>query len=1136
MENNMIDSISISENFEQNLRERFFLEREMELLPSCTNKGKKNKSQQKILEDQFIQRVLSDPYFSIYVCKEIERRGFDLKDAFAYINYVVIENYLSISSLLNNCKNEDKEVNLESSQDGLTTEYISLKYSSFYDDQKNECQKAVGALPFRREGIHHRWRDDSLFSWDAVMEIPYYSPLRSETEKIDNEGNKREHIKRMQIHETNKTLENFGDIVDFRDEHRFMFENFDSYFRDFDQSEYRFFNVPLLAFLNFNNEFIVRIKSLLEEYDFQKAMDDNDVSKFLKFYTDSVFISQFYWFSSLDHIHMLSLLNGYYDEQEISFKTKNLNVFPNSKVLHYSIYSNIQELYKERNHDEAIRILGSLEETTDDILLKYLCVSLIGDIYQEKNDFTCAAKYLQKAYELSRRDVLQNEKNAHFSLNQDRVDRSYRISDKPYVQYIDLFNTAEMYHSSGDKAKANKSLQKLNGELKIFSIPKQITIWQNIALSCFERQERTASAICGKIIALANIFNESKSNYLEKDVEEIFDYSTWYNEQTAEDIFNHSAWYKNVTRIDCITESINDIKERAEGTLKRLSYPIEELNADTFVVNDFFGATSLSRYKKDGTVLRMLRSLGISDSVSEIDHITSFTIEPNKLLSKLASAMDYMKSVNLDETLNPSILSNYDALQRLKLEQARCYYVLKKYDTAQCLLDDIVNSSHEDNVLFNAYSMQGIIFAKRRMIEKCVSQFKSAIDIGYKFRSEWLEMWCELTEDHRAKPYLYLNKLIEYCRDELLSPLDKKTFIRILDEVVNWINSTQKDCSYKDNAFLHAVSIFNQVGLTDEALHFIEQGLLVEDELIRFKLLEEKAYIKYLEGDLDSAQEILDNIVTEAVRTEKRETKKPEYNKLLASLSHKAAIISGKRLDFKNAENYMVTAIAFLNDCEDSVDTTKVKTYESLKDVYLNLSRNAINYNKIVDKDVVAIFKTGERLLSEPLLLLNSEKSDYSFALAEYGKAIETALYNVIIADLRKYIFSKYGTPIEDKYFIGKGKFENKGICDISPKGLMNALNCKEGRTISLGSWKIFIQEEVFGQKPFKNPYIEESYEFLRNYLKESEWNALVENCAVIAEYRNGSSHYGMKSLDYVLDKRTDAIRKVNEIIDILYK
>ena len=236
----------------------------------------------------------------------------------------------------------------------------------------------------------------------------------------------------------------------------------------------------------------------------------------------------------------------------------------------------------------------------------------------------------------------------------------------------------------------------------------------------------------------------------------------------------------------------------------------------------------------------------------------------------------------------------------------------------------------------------------------------------------------------------------------------------------------------------------------------------------------------------------------------------------------------------KKQKNIWILQLALIRECEDSAHSRKIESYESLKDVYHNLSRNAINYNKIIDQDVVVIFKTGDKLLPEPLVVLNSKKVDYSLVLAEYGKAIETALYNVIVSDLREYIFSKYPAPVESQYFIGKDEFENEGICDISPKGLKNALNCKEGVTISLGSWKKFIQEEVFSYKSFKNPYIEESYEFLRSYMPENEWNALVENCAVIAEYRNNSSHYGMKPLNYVFDKRSDAIRKINEIIDIL--
>ena len=1081
----MIDSISTTDYFDLNLRERFFLERELEISPSYLRRSKTSKNQ-KILEDLFINKVLSDPYFSIYVSKKIKDSNFDLKDVFAYLNYVLLENYLSKSTLLNNIEIKENTLDLKQSLDKRKFDYSSLKHSTYYHN-KEEFKKAIDALPFRGEGINNRWSSDSLLNWDAVMEVPYYS-LRAEG-RVE-----------YQMFETTRALESLENIAAFRDEHRFMFENIESNFRLERQTEYMNINAPLFAFLNFETDFISSIKTLLEEYGYHKDFNNDEIGKYFKIYTDLILIGQFYWFVSLDESQMLSLLNAYYDEQSLSFKSENLNIFPTSKLLHYFVYSNIEWIGSQKDYNEAINLLNELSESTDDIFLKHLCILWIGEIYQERNEFDFAANAFNKAYKLSKDNNQVRNDELRF-LSQVPFGKRFRIDNGQNTKYINLFEAAEMYHHAGNENKSNELIKRLDTELKSLSIPKQMHIWYDIYLGIHRRQEKTSEILLNKIIELPDKFNDSKSDYLEEDLE----------------IIDHSKEEENVSRLDCIVEHINYLKKIAEEKKKDETSENLNLTANLFVINRFYDGEIPS---KDKTITeQLISSMGLNRDVIHIDETIPFVFAPNKRLQKIETTICLLESMNKDESISIASLytgSNSDVIQRLKLKQARCYYLLNKNYSAQDILKNILNTTAEVGVQFHAHCMLGIIFAKEQMVEDSIKHFKLAIDT------------INLSEQASTM-------VIEYCRDELLISVSKETFFEVVDSIINHIKDISKDESAKFNGFLHAVDIFNQLGLTEESLHFIERGLLENDDMLKWKLLEEKAYIKYLDGDLDASQELLE-MVKKDVNSRIKTRNDTYYREVVSSIFHKSSIIAGKQLDFKKAEKDIQTAIKILEYSADKSINSKLKSFRTLKVVYHNLSMNVIEYNKIKDPEVVTILKTGEMILSDLLNGVRNRKIDYSIALGEFGKGLETALDNMITESLRKHIFSLHPTkPIEDSCFKGMGKFRNEGIADVSSNGLKDALNCNEHKTISLGSWKGFIQDEILNSNKYKNPYLVDSYQFLQEYMSKEKWNVIAENCAVIKEYRNGSSHYGTKDMDYIFDKRADTIRKINEIIEVIY-
>ena len=175
----MIKSALHSENIEQHLRERFFLERELMGQRISNSRGEKSTNNKRILEDIFIEKVLQDPYFSIYVCKMIEESNFNLNDVLAYAQYIILEKYLDTSTLFDTTSGDKTSfysTQIESGIDGLIDrfsikpEIADLKYNDYYDSLWTKGDKAVlkaiEATRARNEIINERMLDKSPLNWD----------------------------------------------------------------------------------------------------------------------------------------------------------------------------------------------------------------------------------------------------------------------------------------------------------------------------------------------------------------------------------------------------------------------------------------------------------------------------------------------------------------------------------------------------------------------------------------------------------------------------------------------------------------------------------------------------------------------------------------------------------------------------------------------------------------------------------------------------------------------------------------------------------------------------------------------------------------------------------------------------------
>ena len=1112
----MIKSALHSENIEQHLRERFFLERELMGQRISNSRGEKSTNNKRILEDIFIEKVLQDPYFSIYVCKMIEESNFNLNDVLAYAQYIILEKYLDISTLFDTSSGDKTSIyptQMESGMDGLIDrfsrkpEIADLKYNNYYDSLWTKGDKtvlkAIEATPARNEMIIERMLDTSPLNWDRS-----YSP---HLDKLIGRWGKRtpDNDVDRQIFEMNKNdfLKQLS-FKDSRNQTRFLCKNVKSYLIYY-SSDKRYLKTSLFAFLNFKPDFLCEIKTAFEKHSMIKNINDKYIAQFLKFYMDATFISQVSWFNSLEEKQKIEILNRYYDNVNLHITDINLNLFGKHGLLHDLTYNEARKLYHEKDYDNVIKISDKVLENTNDEFLKYLCVSLIADTYQVKNDYNSALKYFEMAYDISKRFACGmklteslNTLRRKFPHTPDGDYRQYRsnMDDFHLIQYVELLNIAEMHCYLKSKDRADECFRKLNEDIRCFSVPKKIYILYRLATFCDRHQDLLKYRLYQKVVKLTENYDDQMLESIEDDMEA--------------EIFHLCGIDNSLTKEICVRKWICRMRSAAINSINGiwLVPSIDDKGAD--LINTFSDYNQcLSCIPEDyEKMTSILESSGLTSIVLDTYSIVPVTIEPRRILTRIENAIRDLEKNKANTGVTFQGLEYQGIIQRLNLACSRCYYALDNFDTAENILKEIIANSKDEKVLFNAHCILGMSLIKNWDVKSGINELEKAVDMN------------ELN-----------GLLFEICMYELLQLENKEIFYKVQDSIVDKINFNPINREdYKKNGYCLASWHFNEFGLTDEAMHFIENGLSVEDnELVRISLLEEKAYICFIDGNYEISESILNEILHISLSNQNTST---EYHLLCSSAWHKLSIICAKKHEFDKAAKYIDGAISRLNKCENLSEAIKdrIGSYSRLKEIYTILSKHVIMLDKINIKEVIDIFKTADEIIFNGLEQNYSKEFDFEFVCGEYGKGLETYLQDTISANLRKYVFDINEEPVSNEFLYGYVNKEGESIKKLD-YALRNVLD--KNFTISLGQWKPLISNVFDPKNKFtNNPYIKESYEFIKNFMEKEQWDILAEACATVSEHRNGATHYGKGTLDDVLKVRGEIIQNINEVIAVMEK
>ena len=1112
----MIKSALHSENIEQYLKERYFVERELMGQKTSNSKGEKRTSNTRILEELFIEKVLQDPYFSIYVCKMIEECDFNHNDVLAYVNYIILEKYLDTSTLFDTSiveKTPFYSTQMESGIDGLIDKFsgmieiADLKYNDYYDSLRTKGDKtvikAIEATLAKNEKINVRWQDESPFCWNGEYGLHFERLSKNNTKHHrNNESDRRIH--EMEKKDVLKHL-SFNDL---RDQTRFLCKNIKSYLIYY-SSDKRYLKTSLFAFLNFKPDFLCEIKTALEKHGMIEYKNDTNIAQFLKFYMDATFISQVSWFNSLEEKQKIEILNRYYDDANLHILDANLNLFGKHGLLHYLTYNEAKKLYHEKDYDHAICISDKVKENTNDEFLKYLCLSLIADIYLVKNDFNSALKYFEMAYEISKRFACGIElteslntlgrKFAHMLYGNDRIYRNYLVDHPHLIQYVELLNIAEMHCYLKSEDKANECFRKLKEEIRCFSIPKRIYILYLLATFCVRNQDYLKYRLYQKVVKLTKSYEDHMIDSIEDDMEN--------------EIFSLLGYDDDLTREICVRKWIDNMRLAAIKQMDGIGVvlSVNDKGADLIDIYSDYNQCLLWNPDHFEKMTSILESTGLTSTVLDRYSIIPVTIEPRRTLILIEKAIRELEKNRENVGVTFRELGYQDVIQRLNLARSRCYYALDDFDAAEQVLREIITSSRDSEVLFNAHCILGMSLIKNRDVRSGIKEFEKAVDMN------------DLN-----------GVLFEYCMYELLQLDNKEIFFNVLDSVVDKINSNPINREdYRKNGYCLATQLYNEFGLTDEAMHFIEKGLNAEaNELVKIRLLEEKAYISFLDGNYGISESILNDILHLSLSNQNNSV---EYHLLCSSAWHKLSIVCAKKHEFDKAAGYIDGAIFRLNKCENLSEGIKdrIGSYNRLKEIYTILSKHVIMLDKINIKEVIDIFETADEIIFNGLDQNFSKEFDFESACGEYGKGLETYLQDNISANLRKHVFEINEQPVSNEFWYG---YEKKSIKKLD-FALIKVLNINKNITISLGQWKPLIAAVFDSRQKFSNnPYIDNSYEFIKNFMKKEQWDIIAEACATVSEHRNGATHYGKGTLDDVLKVRGEIIQNINYVITVMEK
>lgn len=446
-----------------------------------------------------------------------------------------------------------------------------------------------------------------------------------------------------------------------------------------------------------------------------------------------------------------------------------------------------------------------------------------------------------------------------------------------------------------------------------------------------------------------------------------------------------------------------------------------------------------------------------------------------------------------------------------KFRIGRTNYELGNFSIASSIFNDVIQNSKNDMLAARSYGYLGLIDVilsseRQERFEEGILKIEKCFELLYKDYA--------LSENVLSDENIFYQNISWAICDCIFATStylrDKKDFFTLFDRIERKIAENENVMS-SYSGVAESLCLF---GFTREAHHYIDLGLKNENRIPQRALLfENKGRVFHKEGKYDLAIEMFKKSIEEAPELESQ--------RVLFAIAQSYA----SKLDFHEAENYAIKAL------EEVPEDAKFQ--KAVKD-YHQLAEQVINFNKITNPDVKTILMSAESMSLRLFNVIDQQSDfDYSIALVQYGKALESILHDRIGKDIRERVFKKYGSPLEKKYIVGVWDEKNgKKYYKIKPlpKALKNLLAIEE-RSISLGQW-MYITNDL--KKNFSNPVVKNIFSYFSDRFN-GDIDYIVDACDVISELRNNSAHLDIKNKNDVLKFRNEINYILNDILNRLY-
>ncbi|MDG6251691.1 tetratricopeptide repeat protein, partial [Methanocalculus sp.] len=357
----------------------------------------------------------------------------------------------------------------------------------------------------------------------------------------------------------------------------------------------------------------------------------------------------------------------------------------------------------------------------------------------------------------------------------------------------------------------------------------------------------------------------------------------------------------------------------------------------------------------------------------------------------------------------------------------RTHFELKEYSEATRIFGEVIDKSNDLVLIAQSYNYLGLIDLVQGNTNEGIGKICRCVSILYElnpFPGEFNEHNQNTYQNIEWTTIACLYSSYRQIRDEKII---FQLYDAILEEIKKYESLLSPHCMIAE--------IFSRLSYTVAAHRYLNMGLKEDvPPHIKALLYETKAKIFRKEGNLSRAIELLNKSL---------DVLPDEPQRIFMEIAQTYESM----LNFKEAERFVEKALEHEPDNEE---------YLRAKEDYHTLAEQVINFNRIPDGDVKTILHSAESLAIRLFNQIDGDLPfDFSIALVEYGKGLETLLHDAIGSEIRTQIHNEFETPIPNKYFYGvwinKDGRKVKKIEPL-PDPLKNLLGMVE-RTISLGKW-----------------------------------------------------------------------------------